>query len=53
MLLLPSWLLRESALTREPEVAVVNPDDEPGHCNLTQTRSVMIVRERPVILGAG
>ncbi len=32
-----SWLHREFALTHEPGVALVNPDDEPGHCHPTQT----------------
>ena len=45
-------LLRESAVTLEPEVMMLNPDDEAAHCHLTQTWSVMIVRERLVTLRA-
>ncbi len=47
-----TWLLREFALTREPGAVLASPDEEPGRL-LVQKWSVMTVRKRPAILGAG
>ena len=40
-----SWLNREFALNHESGVVLVNPDDEPGHCNLTQKEPAMTAQD--------